>query len=95
MTPLNSIASQTGSGPIGAGPIKTPGEPDMGKQLEQLLWTEMLSHTGLEKTMAAGGAEGASEFFRFMIEAMARDFAEQHPLGLSEKIQAVSLDAAS
>jgi hypothetical protein len=91
MTLLNSIAAQIGSVFSGAGPTKN----DMGKQLEQLLWTEMLSHTGLEKAMSAGGAEGASEFFRFMVEAMAKDFAEQHPLGLSEKIGAVAADAGS
>ncbi len=49
----------------------------------------MLTHTGLEKAMSVGGAEGASEFFRFMIEAMAKDFAEQHPLGLDEKVQSM------
>jgi hypothetical protein len=36
--------------------------------------------------MSTGGAEGASEFFRFMIESLARDFAEQHPLGLNDRI---------
>lgn len=51
-------------------------------KFEQLLWAELLTHTGLEKALTLGGGEGASMFSRYFVEAIAADIAEQHPLGL-------------
>jgi hypothetical protein len=45
----------------------------------------MLSHAGLEKAFTQGGGEGAASFSRFIVEAIARDLAEKHPLGFGEK----------
>ncbi len=56
--------------------------PDIGKQMEQMLWVEMLSHAGLEKAFTTGGGEAASAFTRFLVEEIASDLAEKHPLGL-------------
>lgn len=69
----------------------TPAQPvpDETTQLrlrfEQMLWSEMLSHAGLEKAFTQGGGEGASAFSRFIVEAIAKDLAEKHPLGFGDK----------
>lgn len=55
-------------------------------RFEQMLWAEMLSHAGLEKAFTQGGGEGASAFSRYVVEAIAKDLAERHPLGLGEGI---------
>jgi hypothetical protein len=49
---------------------------------EQLLWAELLTHTGLEDALTLGGGQGASMFSRYFVEAIAADIAKQHPLGL-------------
>ncbi len=54
-------------------------------RFEQMLWSEMLSHAGLEKAFTQGGGEGAASFSRFIVEAIAKDLAEKHPLGFGEK----------
>lgn len=51
-------------------------------RFEQMLWAELLTHTGLEKSLTLGGGEGASMFSRYFVEAIAADIAKQHPLGL-------------
>ena len=56
---------------------------DVGKRFEQLLWAEMLTHAGLEKSLTLGGGESASAFSRYVVEEIAADIAENHPLGLS------------
>ena len=64
-------------------------------RFEQMLWSEMLSHAGLEKSLTQGGGEGASAFSRFVVEAIAKDLAEKHPLGFGEKAMAGTMQAAS
>ena len=53
------------------------------QKFEQLLWAEMLSHAGLEKSLTSGGGEGVSSFSRYVVEAIAEDIARKHPLGLA------------
>lgn len=64
---------------------KLTAEEDTNVRFEQLLWAELLTHTGLEKALTLGGGEGASMFSRYFVEAIAADIAEQHPLGLLDK----------
>jgi len=61
--------------------IESPGS-DIGKRFEQMLWAEMLMHAGLEDALTKNGGEAASSFSRFVVEAIAADIAEKHPLGL-------------
>lgn len=63
-----------------------PERSEIGKRFEQMLWAEMLSHAGLEKAFTQNGGEGASAFSRFIVEAIAADLAERHPLGLAGKV---------
>ena len=65
--------------------LKPSPEQDTNVRFEQLLWAELLTHTGLEKALTLGGGEGASMFSRYFVEAIAADIAEQHPLGLLDK----------
>jgi hypothetical protein len=60
---------------------------DMKVRFEQMLWAEMLSHAGLEKAFTQGGGEAASAFSRYVVESIARDLAEKHPMGLAEKVE--------
>ena len=64
-------------------PTDASAEVNIGKRFEQMLWAEMLSHAGLEKSLTQGGGEAASAFSRYVVEAIAEDIAEKHPLGLS------------
>ena len=64
-------------------------------RFEQMLWSEMLSHAGLEKAFTQGGGEGAASFSRFIVEAIAKDLAEKHPLGFGEKALPVTTPAAT
>lgn len=57
---------------------------DMGKAFEKMLWSEMLSHAGFEKAVTMNGGEGVSAFARMMVEAIAEDISEKHPLGLGQ-----------
>ncbi|KCZ92229.1 hypothetical protein [Hyphomonas johnsonii] len=59
---------------------------DIGKRFEQMLWADMLSHAGLEKALSQGGGEAASAFSRYVVEAVAKDLAETHPLGLTDSM---------
>lgn len=77
-----------------AGPSQTTPEiaerSDAAKRFEQLLWAEMLSHAGLEKSFTQSGGEGASAFARYIVEAIAMDLAETHSLGLGDRIDEVA-----
>ncbi len=64
-------------------------------RFEQMLWAEMLSHAGLEKAFTQGGGEAASAFSRYVVEAIARDLAIKHPMGLSEGVDKSLANAAS
>lgn len=61
------------------------------QRFEQMLWAEMLSHAGLEKAFTQGGGEAASAFSRYVVEAIAKDLAEKHPMGLADKVDATLL----
>ena len=63
---------------------------DAAKRFEQLLWAEMLTHAGLEKSFTQTGGEGASAFARYIVEAIAKDLAETHSLGLGDRIDDVA-----
>lgn len=60
---------------------------DIKQRFEQLLWAEMLSHAGLEKALTQGGGEAASSFSRYVVEAIAKDLAETHPMGIAEHVK--------
>ena len=62
---------------------------DIGQRLEQMLWVEMLSHAGLEKAFTQAGGEAASAFSRYIVEAIAKDMSEQHPMGLGQATEQV------
>lgn len=69
--------------------LKPPEEKqaaDIKMRFEQMLWAEMLSHAGLEKAFTQGGGEAASAFSRYVVESIAKDLAEKHPMGLAEKV---------
>lgn len=68
--------------PAQAPRIDAAQQKDIGQRFEEMLWAEMLSHAGLEKAFTQSGGEAASAFSRFMVEAIAEDLAEKHPLGL-------------
>lgn len=57
---------------------------NIGKRFEQMLWAEMLSHAGLEESLTQNGGQAASSFSRYLIEAIAEDISEKHPLGLGQ-----------
>ena len=65
--------------------VESPGS-DIGKRFEQMLWAEMLMHAGLEDALTKNGGEAASSFSRFVVEAIAADIAEKHPLGLGAEV---------
>lgn len=58
------------------------GPSDIGQRFEQMLWAEMLMHAGLEDALTKNGGDAASSFSRFVVESIAADIAEKHPLGL-------------
>lgn len=74
-------ASGTGSVRQGASEAS-----DLGKRFEQMLWTEMLSYAGLDKAFAQDGGQAAETFSRYVIESIAADLAETHPMGLGEAV---------
>ena len=59
---------------------------DLGKRFEQMLWTEMLSYAGLDKAFSQDGGQAAETFSRYVIESIAADLAETHPMGLGEAV---------
>ena len=73
-------------GNSGSAAVPTRENPELeeiGIRFEQLLWADMLSHTGLEEAFTQSGGEGASAFSRMIIESIAEDLARSHPLGLN------------
>ena len=80
ITPPPSVAPTSSAQPATKATPDVPNE--MSHEFEQLLWAELLVHTGLEKALTLGGGEGASMFSRYFVEAIAEDIAKQHPLGL-------------
>ncbi|MFN7180384.1 hypothetical protein [Hyphomonas sp.] len=87
MSDLTISALAPGAQRQGAEPVAANSEETTQLRLrfEQMLWSEMLSHAGLEKAFTQGGGEGAASFSRFIVEAIAKDLAEKHPLGFGEK----------
>jgi hypothetical protein len=84
---LGGVSSQP---PINRTPVQK-GASDaqsIGQKFEQMLWAEMLSHAGLEKAFSQGGGEAASAFSRYMVEAVAKDLAASHPMGLAAAVEA-------
>ena len=77
--------------PLPTGVSQAPTQPKLSSEentnvrFEQLLWAELLTHTGLEKALTLGGGDGAAMFSRYFVEAIAEDIAKQHPLGLLDK----------
>lgn len=67
---------------------------DIGRRFEQMLWAEMLSHSGLEKALTQSGGQDASAFSRYLIEAIAEDISEKHPLGLGDAASAPARHSA-
>jgi hypothetical protein len=59
---------------------------ELGKKFEQMLWTEMLSYAGLDKAFAQDGGQAAETFSRYLIESIAADLAESHPMGLGDAV---------
>lgn len=79
-----SISLPTGAAQVPTQP-KLSAEENTNVRFEQLLWAELLTHTGLEKALTLGGGDGAAMFSRYFVEAIAEDIAKQHPLGLLDK----------
>lgn len=81
--PINPFQGAATTPAAGSASSAAPGESDpTSLRFEQLLWAELLTHTGLEKALTLGGGDGAAMFSRYFVEAIAADIAEQHPLGL-------------
>ncbi|MBD3769935.1 MAG: hypothetical protein IE925_07275 [Rhodobacterales bacterium] len=76
-------ASTHGQSTAGQGTDETS---DIGKRFEQMLWTEMLTYAGLDKAFAQDGGQAAETFSRYVVEAIAADLAETHPMGLGEAV---------
>lgn len=73
--------------------VAEPEQSDIGKRFEQMLWAEMLMHAGLEEALTKNGGEAASSFSRYVVEAIAEDIAEKHPLGLGAGGQQITRSA--
>ena len=77
------------------GSARETAEKDIKQRFEQMLWAEMLSHAGLEKALTQGGGEAASSFSRYVVEAIAKDLAETHPMGLAEGVNLTGSTASA
>lgn len=75
--------------PAAEAPAQTE-RSETARRFEQLLWADMLSHAGLEKAFTQNGGEGASAFARYIVEAIAKDLAEKHSLGLGDRIDEIA-----
>jgi len=86
MLPTSPLAMTPGPAAASAPTLPKAQAAEMSEEtklrFEQLLWAELLVHTGLEDALTLGGGEGASMFSRYFVEAIAADIAKQHPLGL-------------
>lgn len=78
-TRANGVETKTPASDVDKSGIK--------QRFEQMLWAEMLSYAGLEKALTQGGGEAASSFSRYVVEAIAKDLAEKHPMGLGDHIK--------
>ena len=96
MLPTSPLGPTLTAAPGGSVTPSTPQAPDAADdskvRFEQLLWAELLTHTGLEDALTLGGGEGAAMFSRFFVEAIASDIAKQHPLGLLDAELPTSTD---
>lgn len=86
VSPLSAGKAEEGKG-LGA---SVEDRSEIGKRFEQMLWAEMLSHAGLEKSLTLGGGEAASAFSRYVVESIAEDLAESHPLGLARQVDSIT-----
>ena len=93
MVAAQSLLTQQAGTPT----TETTGQGDVFKdtleRLEQMLWTEMLSHAGLEKAFTLGGGEDAAAFSRYLVEAIAEDMAEQHDFNFSQSPSLARFDS--
>jgi hypothetical protein len=85
LTSIGGLAPTTGLNKPDAAMASETAEAEMGRRFEELLWSEMLKNAGLEKALTMNGGEGASAFSRYVIDEIASDLADKHPLGLSER----------
>jgi hypothetical protein len=85
--PNSDATGVRSSAPENTKSSKEEAERDIKQRFEQMLWSEMLSHAGLEKALTLGGGEAASSFSRYVVEAIAKDLAETHPMGLAEHVR--------
>ncbi|MEM7329980.1 MAG: hypothetical protein AAF437_14660 [Pseudomonadota bacterium] len=91
MLPISPLTPGPGQTNTVSDPLKPDlsAKPDLSDEsklkFEQLLWAELLTHTGLEDALTLGGGDGASMFARYFVEAIAEDIAKQHPLGLLDE----------
>lgn len=67
--------------------VRTPEQVGIGQRLEQMLWTEMLTYAGLGEAFTKGGGEAAGNFTRYIVESIAADMAETHPLGFGAQVE--------
>jgi hypothetical protein len=84
----SDLASSRSMRPDASVSSKTDTESQIKQRFEQMLWAEMLSHAGLEKAFTLGGGEAASAFSRYVVEEMAKDLAEKHPIGIADRAAA-------
>ena len=82
--PFTPKAGETANRPAAGG--EGAEASDIGKRFEQMLWTEMLSYAGLDKAFAQDGGQAAETFSRYVVESIAADLAESHPMGLGEAV---------
>lgn len=92
---INGGAARLADSQAAASPKLDSSSPDIGKRFEQMLWAEMLMHAGLEDALTMNGGEAASSFSRYVVEAIAADIAEQHPLGLSSQVNTLGKESQS
>ena len=89
MTGLSLFPEYPSNPGLSSNPVRStsqkPEAENIALRFEQMLWTEMLSHSGLEKAFTQSGGEAASAFSRYLVEAIAEDIAEKHPLGLAQE----------
>lgn len=90
---LNSLSAVSMSHISPSDPSRRSATPDdmkfeaVQKRFEQLLWSEMLSQSGLEDALTKGGGQAAAPFARYVVEAIAKDIADMHPLGLAPETE--------
>jgi hypothetical protein len=83
MVPIDPAASPASSIRSAGKPVSEETVKDVNKRFEQMLWAEMLRHTGIEKAFTRAGGEAASAFTQFAVEAIAKDLAETQPFGFN------------